>query len=139
MFALDANISSPESCAALGTSGDFLEAARRRKCDTYAHCKDDIIQNVMFYRALPWSTHGREHPDTTATLIILARRAARRKGWSCWKCALREFRLQAAAIIQHRAVDMWRRCTVVDTHVAVGLLDASQAAVAALTAFADVR
>ena len=136
LFALDVNISSPESCAALRCTADFLEVARQRKCDTYAHLQDDMRQSCIVYRALPWSSYGREHPDTTATLTMLARRAARRKGWSCWKRALREFRLKASVVIQHRAVDMWRRCTMYDTRIATGLLDASQAAVAALVAAA---
>ena len=136
MFALDVNISSPESCAALRCTADFLEVARQRKCDTYAHLQDDMRQSCIVYRALPWSSYGREHPDTTATLTMLARRAARRKGWSCWKRALREFRLKASVVIQHRAVDMWRRCTMYDTRIATGLLDTSQAAVAALVAAA---
>ena len=57
---------------------DCTESMRARKRAVYSMHLDALEAEGVEYRPLVWSFRGREHPDTTAVLACLARRAARR-------------------------------------------------------------
>ena len=63
------------------------------------------------YRPLVWSCWGREHPDTTAVLTMLARHAARRRGLPSHKPLLQKTRAQVGAALARRSAAMLRACT----------------------------
>ena len=81
-----------------------------RKRETYAKYLDALEAEGVEYRPLVWSCWGREHPETTAVLTGLARRAARRRGLVSHKPLLRQARAQVGAALARRAAGMLRAC-----------------------------
>ena len=68
---------------------DCTESMRVRKRGVFSFHLEALGAEGVEYRPLVWSCWGREHPDTTAVLTSLARRAARRRGPPCHRPLLR--------------------------------------------------
>ena len=85
---------------------------RRRKAGVYTAFEDAMRASGLAYAPLPWSCWGREHADTTHTLVALCRRAARRRGEANWRHVLRLFRADVGAVLARRASAMWRQCAL---------------------------
>jgi hypothetical protein len=111
LVALDVGIASLDSQLAVA-HGDALEAMRLRKCRHYAAHDEDMREAGLAYEPLSWSCWGREHENTTKTLVALSRRAARRRGVTSWRSVLRGLRADVGAIMARRASAMWRVCTL---------------------------
>ena len=111
LVALDVGVASPDSQAAV-QNGDGLEAMRKRKAGVYAPVADTMRDSGLEYRPMPWSCWGREHADTTEVLVMLCRRAARRRGEANWRRTLRLFRADICAILARRASAMWQQCAL---------------------------
>ena len=77
--ALDVGIASPYAVAS-GESCTETIRKRKRKEAKYAPFRTELVDAHVVHRPLSWSCYGREHPDTTAVLHALCRRAARRQG-----------------------------------------------------------
>jgi len=105
--ALDVGVAAVEACNA---GADCTEAMRVRKRETYAKYLDALEAEGVEYKPLVWSCWGREHPDTTAVLTGLARRAARRRGLASHRPLLRQVRAQVGAALARRAAAMLRAC-----------------------------
>jgi hypothetical protein len=97
-------------------SRDGCEAMRRRKLRVYEPYSAAMTTLGLDYVLAPWSCWGREHPDTSALLISLSRRAAKRVGAEDWHCILADFRADASAVLVRRAVCMWRQCMTGTDH-----------------------
>eukprot|EP00973_Karenia_brevis_P038094 5250922-Karenia_brevis.AAC.1 len=65
-----------------------------RKAGNYAPYARELNRAGIDYVPLVWSAYGRPHPRTIAVLRSLARRAARRRGWSDADTLLRRVRTQ---------------------------------------------
>ena len=111
LVALDVGVASPDSLAAVAF-GDALEAMRRRKARVYAAFGEAMRAAGLEYAPLPWSCWGREHAVTTTVLVAFCRRAARRRGETNWRRALRGFRADIGAVLARRASAMWRQCAL---------------------------
>ena len=111
LVALDVGVASPDSQAAVA-NGDALEAMRLRKVGVYAAYEGAMSEAGLAYAPMPWSCWGREHAGTTAVLVALCRRAARRQGEADWRQTLRLFRADLGAILARRASAMWRQCAL---------------------------
>ena len=105
--ALDIGVAAVESQQA---GEDCTEAMRRRKRATYAKHLPALEAEGVEYRPLTWSCWGREHPDTTAALTALARRAARRRGLPSHAALLQRTRAQVGAALARRLAAMLRAC-----------------------------
>jgi len=109
LWALDVGVASPDSLLAVA-HGDALEAMRVRKERVYEPYLAQMETCGLEYRALPWSSWGREHEGTTRTLTVLCKRAARRSGSADWRLALRLLRADVGVALARRASAMWRQC-----------------------------
>ena len=79
---------------AVGAGPDCVEAMRRRKAGEYGPHLEELAEQGVLYRPLCFSTHGRLHPDATAILTNVAKRAARRRGpRASWKKDAEAFEL----------------------------------------------
>lgn len=105
--ALDVGVASPDS---QGAGSDCLNSLRRRKLRTYAAFAADLEASRVDYRPLPWSCYGREHPDTTAVLVAIAQRAARRQGCADHKPLLARARAAIGVALARRGARMVMRC-----------------------------
>ena len=105
--ALDVGIASPEARHA---GGDCCEAMRARKMAKYARHLPALSAEGVDYQPLIWSCWGREHPETTAVLTQLAKRASRRQGLASHAPTLRHARAQVGAALARRAAAMLRSC-----------------------------
>ena len=112
-------------------SGEGLQSAERscaqRQSQTarqYAPFLPDPGAEGLVYRPLVWSCYGREHPDTSAVLERLARRAARRGAPGSWRLVLRRLRAGVGAALARRAAAMlragWAEAVAIKGHAAVG-------------------
>ena len=88
---------------------DCTETMRLRKRGVYQRHLPALEAEGIEYRPLVWSCWGREHPDTTAALVALARQAARRRG-DCPVQLLRRARAQVGAALSHRSAAMLAAC-----------------------------
>ena len=105
--ALDIGVASPDAQHA---GQDCTEAMRVRKRGVYARHLEALHAEGVEYRPLVWSCWGQEHPDTTAALTAMARRAARRHGVPDHAPLLRRARAQVGAALARRAAAMLRAC-----------------------------
>ena len=105
--ALDIGVASPDAQHA---GDDCTETMRRRKVGKYAPFLPDPEAEGLVYRPLVWSCYGREHPDTSAVLERLARRAARRGAPGSWRLVLRRLRAGVGAALARRAAAMLHAC-----------------------------
>ena len=105
--ALDVGVAAP---GARHAGADCTESMRRRKRAVYARYLDALAAEGVDYQPLTWSCWGREHPDTTAVLTQLARRAARRRGVASHAPLLRRARAGIGAALARRAAAMLRAC-----------------------------
>ena len=104
---LDVGVASPDSRRA---GRDCTEAMRLRKRDRYAVHLAAMAEERLEYKPVVWSCWGREHPDTTAALTQLARRAARRQGVRDHKNLLRRARAQIGAAFARHLSALLRTC-----------------------------
>ena len=74
--ALDLGIASH----AVASGKDCSETMRKRKEVKHAPFRTELEDAHVVHRPFIWSRYGRGHPDTTAVLHALCRRAARRQG-----------------------------------------------------------
>ena len=105
--ALDVGIAAVESAHA---GADCTESMRVRKRSAYSRHLSAMEAEGIEYKPLVWSCWGREHPDTTAVLTCLARRAARRRGVSSHLPLLRQVRTQICAALARRSAAMLSAC-----------------------------
>ena len=109
MTALDVGISSPD---AVGAGDDCTVTMRRRKLRRYEPFERELQDHQIAYRPVVWSCYGREHSDTTSVLIAIARRAARRLGYSDFKPLLARARAKIGVAIARRCARMVLACQV---------------------------
>ena len=83
---------------------------RVRKRARYAQYLPALEAEGIEYKPIVWTCWGREHPDTTAVLTALARRAARRRGTFSHKELLRSTRARVGAALARRMAGMLRSC-----------------------------
>jgi len=62
------------------------------------------------YMPMVWSSYGREHPEASNTLQLLARTAARRRGLCDWRPLLARMRRSVAIQLQRRLVAQLHAC-----------------------------
>ena len=105
--ALDVGIACPD---AAGAGEDCCESMRLKKRATYERFLPELEAQGIEYRPLIWSCWGREHPDTTAVLEQVSRRAARRRGFADYRPLLRRARARIGAALARRAAAMLRVC-----------------------------
>ena len=105
--ALDVGIAAVE---ALRAGTDCTESMRKRKRWTYRNHLDALETEGVEYKPMVWSCWGREHPDTSAILTALARRAARRRGHASHQPILRQVRAQVGAALARRSAAMLLAC-----------------------------
>ena len=105
--ALDVGIAAPH---ALHAGSECTESMRLKKRTTYSRVLGALEAEGVEYTPLIWSCWGREHPDTTAVLIQLARQAARRRGYADHLPLLGRARAHIGAAIARRAAAMLRAC-----------------------------
>ena len=105
--ALDIGIASPD---AAGAGADCAESMRRRKANRYAPHAHELAASRVVYRPLIWSCYGREHPDTSAALLAIARRAARRRGMADFERLLARARAAIGVALARRAARMVHAC-----------------------------
>ena len=105
--ALDIGVAAIE---ARNAGADCTESMRLRKRDRYAQHIPALEAEGVVYAPIVWSCWGREHPDTTATLVALARQAARRRGLPTHKRLLRETRAAVGAALARRLAAMLHCC-----------------------------
>ena len=74
---MDIGVSSPTTVA---FGDDCAEAYRRVKVDLYRRHLPALEAQGIRYVPITWAAIGRPHPDASALLARLARRAARRRG-----------------------------------------------------------
>ena len=125
LAALDIGITSPDASDA---GLDCCAAMHNRKRRDYNPFLDELeIQQGIAYRPMVWSTWGREHPETTAMLVSLARTAARRVGLQDHRLLLRRTRAAVGVELMRRAVRMMRACLPDEATAANLLLFAADA------------
>ncbi len=107
LTALDVGVASPDS---VGAGDDCTESFRRSKVRKYAPHECDLRQLQVTYRPIVWSCYGREHADTSAVLVALARRAARRRGLSDFRPILASARAAIGVAIVRRCARMVLAC-----------------------------
>ena len=83
---------------------------RRRKEAKYAPFRTEPVDAHVVYRPLTWSCYGREHPDTTAVLHGVCRRAARRQILSDHVRLLARVRAAVGIALAHRNARMVHAC-----------------------------
>jgi hypothetical protein len=105
--ALDVGIAAPHAQHA---GSDCAETMRLKKRRTYAVRLPALESEGLEYRPVVWSCWGREHPDTTAVLLQLAKQGARRRGWASHVRLLQKARAQIGAALARRASGMLRAC-----------------------------
>jgi len=106
--ALDVGVAAVEARHA---GADCTESMRARKRTAYGpQVLDALEAEGVEYKPLVWSCYGREHPDTTAVLTVLARTAARRRGMASHQLLLRQTRARVGAALARRAAAMLRAC-----------------------------
>jgi hypothetical protein len=99
LAALDVGVTSPHRPAA---GDDACAAMHASKLAVYAPYSAELAASGVAYLPLVWSAYGRPHPEASAALELLARRAARRRGLRCHRPLLRR---TLAAV----GVALWRR------------------------------
>ena len=104
--ALDVGVAALEARRA---GADCTETMRLRKRGVYQRLLPALEAEGVEYRPLVWSCWRREHPDTTAALVALARQAARRRG-DCPPQLLRRARAQVGAALARRSAAMLAAC-----------------------------
>jgi hypothetical protein len=105
--ALDVGIASPHAVA---SGKDCTETMRKRKEAKYAPFRTELVDAHVVYRPLIWSCYGREHPDTTAVLHALCRRAARRQGLADHLPLLARVRAAVGIALARRNARMVHAC-----------------------------
>ena len=105
--ALDVGIASPD---AAGAGPDCTESMRSRKLAKYLEYQGELDAARVVYRPITWSCYGREHPDTTAVLLAVARRTARRQGLADPLPVLRRMRASIGVALARRAARMVHAC-----------------------------
>ena len=105
--ALDVGIASPHAVA---SGKDCTETMRKRKEAKYAPFRTELVDAHVVYRPLIWSCYGREHPDTTAVLHALCRRAARRQGLADHLPPLARVRAAVGIALARRNARMVHAC-----------------------------
>ena len=107
-MALDVGVAAVEARHA---GADCTESMRTRKRNAYGpQLLDALEAEGIEYKPLVWSCYGREHPDTTAVLTVLARTAARRRGMASHTPLLQRTRARVGAALARRAAAMLRAC-----------------------------
>ena len=105
--ALDVGVAAPH---AVHAGEDCAESMRLRKRKEYASYLQALAAEGVEYEPLIWTCWGREHPDTTAVLLQLARQGARRGGWASHEHLRRRARASIGAALARRAAGMLRAC-----------------------------
>jgi hypothetical protein len=105
--ALDVGIASPD---AAGAGKDCTESMRKRKVSKYEPYRAELEDAHVVYRPLIWSCYGREHPDTSAVLHALCRRAARRQGLADHLPLLARVRAAVGIALARRSARMVHAC-----------------------------
>ena len=105
--ALDVGIAAPH---ALHAGDDCTETMRLKKRGTYSRHLEALAAERIEYKPLVWTCWGREHPDTTAVLLQLAKQGARRRGWGSHDRLLARAKASIGAAIARRAAGMLLAC-----------------------------
>ena len=95
---------------AVGAGTDCVEAMRQRKAGEYADHFEEMEAQGVFYRPVTFSAYGRPHPDATAMLATIAKRAARRRGFGDHRQILRRATVKVGMQIARRAARMVLAC-----------------------------
>ena len=107
LSALNVGVACPDAQCA---GEDCTESMRRTKVSKYAQFFGEFNELHILYRPLIWSCYGREHSDTSAALIALARRAARRRGYAHHKPLLARARAAVGLALARRCANMVLSC-----------------------------
>ena len=78
-----------------------------RECQAHL---DAMARDGISYVLMVWSAWGREHPETTRVLELIAKRAARRRGQAEHRQILRRARARIGRAVVQRAVAMHKAC-----------------------------
>ena len=89
---------------------DCTETMRSSKVGRYAPFLAELQAAHIAYRPMVWSCFGREHSDTTSTMVSLARRAARRRGFADYRPLLARARAAIGVALARRLAQMALSC-----------------------------
>ena len=107
LAALDIGVKAPD---AVGAGDDCVEAMRRAKMAEYAAELPELEEQGVYYRPLIFSAYGRPHPDATAIMTTIAKRAARRRGVADHGLILRRAQVKVGVQLARRAARMVLAC-----------------------------
>ncbi len=82
----------------------------RAKIGKCARFFTELNEHRILYRPLVWSCYGREHADTSAAMVALARRAARRRGFADFRPVLARARAAVGLALARRCANMVLSC-----------------------------
>ena len=119
LAALDVGVCSPD---AVGAGSDCVESMRRRKVREYEQHLAELAEQNILYRPCCFSAYGRAHPDATALLTNVAKRASRRRGLADHSLLLRRSLVKIGVAIQRRAARMVLACLPQPAGAAADLL-----------------
>ena len=119
LAALDVGVCAPD---AVGAGTDCVESARRSKVAEYGDQLAELEARNIFYRPLTFSAFGRAHPEATAILTNVAKRAARRRGLPDHTLLLRRAQVKIGVQLARRAAKQVLACLPRLTAAEAGLL-----------------
>lgn len=107
LTALDVGVISPDATSA---GADCVITMFERKVAKYAAHEAALERQNISYLPLVFSSYGRPHPSSTATLRALAKRAARRRGCGAREWRYRRLRSKVSLLLWTRAGKMVMSC-----------------------------
>ena len=105
--ALDVGVMSPD---ATGAGNDCCEAMFQKKLAYYGPHLTELEEQDVRYIPLAFSSYGRVHPESAATIKSIAQRAARRKGLASYQGILRRAMSGVGVQLWKRAASMILTC-----------------------------
>ena len=105
--ALDLRAAAPD---AAGAGTDCAVTMHTKKTREYQAHLDAMARDGISYVPMVWSAWGREHPETTRVLELIAKRAARRRGQAEHRQILRRARARIGRAVVQWAVAMHKAC-----------------------------
>ena len=105
--ALDVGVAAPD---AVHAGRDCAQTMFASKIATYRPHLSAMAEDGVSYIPMIWTAWGREHPETTRVLDIIAKRAARRRGAADHRAILRRARGLLGSALVRRGVAMLKAC-----------------------------
>ena len=81
-----------------------------RKIDERAHQMAELEAQNIVYRPMVWTCHGRLRKATEVVIRAIAKRIARRRGFTTTQAILRQMRFAFSVCIARRAAKMSLAC-----------------------------